>query len=130
RDGRGNDLLCSRYLADDRAEAREEQRGYVEHTSAIKLADFIRHLFGVLERKLPHAFELDGLDDKRRVEPLKLVVALPPHAQDLPLLAVSEKAIDVLAGKPHDGRIEGAAQSTLGGADDEQVNRVLAGADH
>ena len=39
----------------------------------------------------------------------------------------SPGAPPLLAGQPHDGRIECAAQPTFGGADDEQMHLVLAG---
>ena len=59
-----------------------------------------------------------------------MVEALLADAEDLHLLAVGEQAVDVLAGQPDDGRVERAAQPALGGADDQQMNLVLAGADH
>ena len=98
--------------------------------SAKRAEHLLGHLLGMLEGELPHAAELDRVDDQRSVIALELVEALLADAEDLHLLAVGEQAIDVLAREPHDGRVEGAAKPALAGADDEEMDLVLAGADH
>ena len=73
-------------------EAGEEQRGHVEGALGEQLQHLVGDLLGMLERELPHAPEVDHLDDERRVEPLQLIEALLADAEDLHLLAVGQQA--------------------------------------
>ncbi len=119
RDRGWDDLLRRRDLADHRAEAREKERGDVEGAIGEQAEDLRRDRLGMPEAELPDTPELDEVDDERRIEPLQLVEALLADAEDLHLLAVGEEAVHMLAGKPHDGGVEGAGKAALAGADDE-----------
>ena len=61
--------------------------------------------------------------------PAQGVIALLADAEDLDRLALAGEGVRVVAREAHDCGIEGAAQSALAGADDQQVNQVRAAAD-
>src|SRR4051794_501579 len=123
-----DDLLRRRDLGDDRLEARVEQRRDVELAVLEPLEDLPRHHVGVLEAELARAAQVDEVDDAVRELPPQDVVAFLADADDLDVLAVGQKPVGVVAGKARDRRVEGAAQPALGGADDEEMHAVLAGA--
>ena len=68
------------------------------------------------------------LDDLLLVVAAELLVALAADAEELDRLAVGDQRIGLLARKSHDRRVERPAQAALGGADEQQVHLVIAGA--
>ena len=62
------------------------------------------------------------------VDAAQLIVALAADAENLDLFALGHQRIGLLARKPHDRRIESAAQAAFGGADDQKMRLVVAGA--
>ena len=90
-----------------------------------------RHLgadgVGVGEGEPLDRAEVDNFEDLLGVEPAKRVKALLADAEDLDVLALGQEPRRMVAGKPGDRRIEGAAQPALGGADDEEMGLVPPG---
>jgi hypothetical protein len=84
--------------------------------------------FGVLEAQRPRGAQIDHLDDLAGILPAQLIVAFAADAEEFDLLALADKAGSVLARQPHDRGIERAAQAAFGGADQEQMDIVAAGA--
>ena len=64
------------------------------------------------------------IDDVAAVKPLQNVVALLADGEDLDRLALGEQLVGMLAGELGDLRIEAAAQTALGAADDEEMRLV------
>ncbi len=74
--------------------------------------------------------QVDALDDQRREVAAQDVETLLADADDLDRLALALELADVVARKTRDLAVEAAAKAALGGADDEQMRVVLAGAGH
>ncbi len=117
---RRDDLLRGRNLRDHRPKAREEQRRDVEGALVEQRKNALRDGFRVCITDVAHRAQLDRLDDLLLIEPAQLLEALAADAQEFDGLALASEAIGVLARKPHDRRIERAAQAALGGADDQR----------
>jgi hypothetical protein len=60
-------------------------------------------------------------------KPAKLFVALAADAEELDLFALIDQRKRALARQPHDRRIECAGQTAFAGADQEQMNLIVAG---
>src|SRR4051794_11145481 len=123
-----NDLLGGRDLGDHRFEAREEQRADIELPLRIERGHLLGDRFSVDEADGAHRPQLDVFDDVALVLAAQLLVALLADAEDLDLLAVSQKPVGVLAREPHDRRVERAAQTALGCAHEQEMHPVAAGA--
>ena len=67
------------------------------------------------------------LDDLLVEVAAELLVALAADAEDLDLFALADQRQRALAGQTHDRRIEGAGQSALAGAHQQQMHLILAG---
>src|SRR5262245_56918840 len=128
RKHRRDDLLRGRDLRDDRPETREEQGADVERALLVEPHDLVADPFGILEGERADRAQLDVLDDLLLVEAAQLLVALAADAEELDLLALGHQRVGALACEPHDRRVERAAQAALGGADQEQMHAVAAGA--
>src|SRR4051812_2047885 len=80
----------------------------------------------LLEAELAHAAQVDEVDDALAEQAAQDVETLLADADDLDVLALSDEAVRVIAGKARDRGVEGAAQAPLRRADDEKVPAVLA----
>src|SRR3990170_1497327 len=127
RHERRDDLLGGRNLGHDRLEAREEQRADVEGALLVVRDHLLRDGLGVLELQGAHAAQVDCLDDLLFVLAAELLEPLAADAQELDLLALAAEHIGALAGKPHDRRVERAAQPALAGAHEQEVHLLAAG---
>src|SRR6202042_1656159 len=125
---RRNDLLRSWDLRDHRAEARVEQRADVEFEFVEQRDDLLGDHLGVLEPQGAHRTQVDQFDDLLGIEPAQLIVTLAADAEELDLFALGDQRIGTLAGKPHDRGVEWAAQAAFGGADQQQMFQIAAGA--
>src|SRR5580658_9434774 len=125
---RRKDLLRGRDLCDHRAEARVEQRADVEFELVEQRNDLPSDHFGVLEPQGAHRAQVDQFDDLLGVEPAQLIVTLAADAEEFDLFALGDKRVGALAGEPHDRGVERAAQAAFGGADQQQMLLIAAGA--
>ena len=82
----------------------------------------------MVETQRAHRAQIDHLDDLARVKPAQLIVAFAADAEELDLLAFAHQRVGALAREPHDRGVERAAQAALGGADEQQMHVVAAGA--
>src|SRR5690606_33841327 len=131
RGSRGrNDLLRGRNLGDNRLELRVEQGADVEAALVEELNDLFRNSIGVRECKLANLAKVHPVNDQGGKIAPKYVVDLLAHADDLDRLAFALELADMLPRRASDLRIEPAAQSTFGSADDEQVHVVAPRACH
>src|ERR1700682_4355196 len=125
---RRDDLLRGRDLRDHRAETRVEQRADVEFELVEQRDDLIGDHLGVLEPQAAHRTQIDQFDDLLGIEPAQLIVTLAADAEEFDVLALGHQCIGALAGEPHDRGVERAAQTAFGGADQQQLLLVAAGA--
>src|SRR5262249_28741379 len=124
---RRNDLLGGRYLRNDRFEAREKQRADVECALVVERDHPLRYVLRVHEGDLANGPQLNRLDDLFFERPFDLVVTFAANAEKLHLFALCDQRRRALARKPHDRRVERAAQAALAGADEQEMDLVLAG---
>ena len=96
--------------------------------SAKSFSTFSAIICAWLNCKVRADAQIDMIDDVAAIKPLQNVVALLADGEDLDRLAVGEKLVGMLAGELGDLRVEAAAQAALGGANDEQMDLVPAGA--
>ncbi len=68
------------------------------------------------------------LDDLLVEGAAELLVALAADAEEFDLLALGHQRLRAFARQTHDRGIEGAGQAALAGADQQQMNLILAGA--
>src|SRR5580698_8310055 len=125
---RRNDLLRGRDLRDHRAEARIEQRTDVEFELVEQRDDLRGDHFGIVEPQRAHRTQIDQFDDLLSIEPAQLIVTLAADAEELDLFALGNERVGALASEPHDRGVERAAQAAFGGADQQQMLLVAAGA--
>src|SRR5260221_379488 len=72
--------------------------------------------------------QIDMLDDLPLEGAAELFITLAADAEEFDFLALVDQRQCALAGKPHDRRIERAAQAALSGADQKQMHLIVAGA--
>src|SRR5690242_10425583 len=123
-----NELLGRWNLGDDRPEAGEEQRADVELACLETGNDLVCDVLGIVEAKLPHAAQIDVLDNLLLELPAQLIVAFAPDAEELDFLAFGHQLCGALARQTHDRGVEGPAKTALAGADQQQVHLVPASA--
>jgi hypothetical protein len=75
-----------------------------------------------------HRTKIDQFDDLLGKGPAQLVIAFAADAEELDFLAFGGERGGALAGEPHNGGVERAAQPALGGADEEQMLLIAASA--
>src|SRR5580698_9625864 len=125
---RRNDLLRGRDLRDHRSEARVQQRADVEFELVEQRDDLLGDHLGVLEPQHTYRAQVDQFDDLLGIEPAQLIVAFAADAEEFDVLALGDQRVGALAGEPHDRGVERPAQAAFGGADQEQMLLVAAGA--
>ena len=121
---RRNDLLSRRDLRDDGLETRKEQSADVERTLFVEPQDLLADVFRVLEGEHANAAQLDVFENLLLAQTAKLFVALASHAEEPHLLALARQYICALARKPHDRRVERAAQPALRRAHQQEMHAV------
>jgi hypothetical protein len=128
RDGERDQLLAGHHLRDGRLEPVVDDGADVEFTGIEHGDDLRRHHVGFGEGDALAAKTLEAFDQIGTEVALDLLAALAAHGQDLHRLAVA----DQVGGQPpdvtHDGRVETATQTAIGGHHDDQVHVGLAGA--
>src|SRR5262245_60208592 len=117
-----DDLLSRRGLRDNGLETRKEQGADVERTLFIKPQDFVADICAMLEGECANAAQLDVLEDLLLIQTAKLFVALATYAEELHVFAFGRQCTCALARKPHDRRVEWAAQPALGGAHKQEMH--------
>ena len=84
---------------------------------------------GIDEAELTHRTQFEMTDDLLVEVTAQLLVALAADAEELDRLALVHQRQCALARETDDRGIESAGQAALAGADQQQVNLILAGAD-
>src|SRR5271166_5714000 len=127
-DDQRNELLRGRHLGDHRLEARIEQGADVELAGIETCKHFLGDVVRMVEGELAHAAQIEMLDDLLLEQAAELLIALAADAEELDVFALGHQRQRALARKAHDRGVEGARQAALAGANEQQVNLVLAGA--
>ncbi len=127
-DDQRDDLLRGRDLRDHRLEARIEQRADVEFAGIEARQHLFGDVLGIDEAELTYRAQIDVLDDLLVEGAAELLVALAADAEEFHFLALRDQRLRMFARKTHDRRIERAAQAAFAGADQKQMDLILAGA--
>src|SRR5690242_1855777 len=88
--------------------------------------DLLADRGGFAKAKGAHRAQVDHFDDLAPELPAQDVMALLADAKDLNRLALPHERYRRLAGKPRDRGVKSAAETALGGTDDQEMDAVAA----
>src|SRR5208283_5521466 len=126
RQSERNNLLCGRNLRDHRLEPREKQSADVELAGLVQRNDLAADRVGIVETDRANRTQIDHFDDLASELPAQDVMPFFADTKDFDRLALPYERHRRLAREPRDRGIKSAAKTALGGADDQEMDRVAA----